>query len=301
MLPTFPDQEKLDIKHALALKKLLDGYPPYSDFNLVSLYSWNVKDDIEVSELYNNIVIKFTDYISCKPYFSFLGKTKVNTTARLILIGLKKRIRFPALKNIPATVAMRISKRRYKIQEDRDNFDYIYNIRNYLALVGSPYKKKRNLIKRYRELHGERTAIKRITLSQPSTQKAILKVFDQWRRTTLKTSQYAKNERRALMRYFTFHTLGKTRNYGFFYDRILIGFACFELLPNRMVMCHFEKIAEKKHGISEFFLYTVLKILARQGYRRINYMQDLGIPGLRHRKTLLRPQKYLKKYIIKEI
>src|ERR1700753_2385770 len=101
MEPLFPQFKKLQLEDILKIKNYTDNFPPYSDYNFVSIYSYNTQELIEFSFLNNNLVILFEDYITGEPFFSFLGNAFVNNTIhQLFTLATKKNI-LPNLQLIP--------------------------------------------------------------------------------------------------------------------------------------------------------------------------------------------------------
>src|SRR3989344_9175835 len=90
MIPKFPQFKNLELSDKKDVEKFTSQFPPYSDFNFVSMWSWDVKGEMRLSTLNDNLVVRFTDYLTGKPFYSFLGNNKVNETAQT-LINLSKK------------------------------------------------------------------------------------------------------------------------------------------------------------------------------------------------------------------
>lgn len=73
MIPEFPKFKHIELIDKEEIEQITHKYPPYSDFNFVSMWSWDIKGEIRISKLNNNLVVRFTDYLSGNPFFSFLG------------------------------------------------------------------------------------------------------------------------------------------------------------------------------------------------------------------------------------
>src|ERR1700690_3760804 len=67
------------------INSLLSKFPPYSDFNFISMHSWNIKEDMQVSELHGNLVVRFKDYHSEKAFLSFIGEHYIDETLTTLL------------------------------------------------------------------------------------------------------------------------------------------------------------------------------------------------------------------------
>ena len=90
MIPEFPQFKKLELSDRKDLEKFTSKFPPYSDFNFVSMWAWDTKGEMQISQLNGNLVVQFTDYINGKPFFSFLGDSLVLDTIKTLLDFSKK-------------------------------------------------------------------------------------------------------------------------------------------------------------------------------------------------------------------
>jgi hypothetical protein len=63
MIPTFPVFKRLEITDKVDFKKIVLQFEPYSDHNFVSLWSFDTKEDCEISILNENLVIKMNDFL----------------------------------------------------------------------------------------------------------------------------------------------------------------------------------------------------------------------------------------------
>lgn len=73
MIPEFPQFKLIELSDKGSVEKVTQKYLPYSDFDFISMWCWNIKGKIKISKLNNNLVVRFTDYLSGNPFFSFLG------------------------------------------------------------------------------------------------------------------------------------------------------------------------------------------------------------------------------------
>jgi hypothetical protein len=68
-IPLFPDFVRLSLAHKEMLREMAQRFPPYSDFNFVSMYTWNTDEVIGVAHLHQNLVVRFSDYESDRVFF----------------------------------------------------------------------------------------------------------------------------------------------------------------------------------------------------------------------------------------
>ena len=73
MIPEFPQFKPLTLSDKESIERITQKYPPYSDFNFMSMRCWDIKGKIKISKFNNNLVVRFTDYLKGNPFFSFWG------------------------------------------------------------------------------------------------------------------------------------------------------------------------------------------------------------------------------------
>ena len=123
MIPQFPEFKRIELSHKEEVEAFTKNFPLYSDFNFISMWSWDVKGDVRISQLNGNLVVRFNDYLTGEPFYSFIGENKVNETA-LALIGVAKVLGVGTrLKLVSEEVVKSLDTSTFLIKEDRDNFD----------------------------------------------------------------------------------------------------------------------------------------------------------------------------------
>ncbi len=299
MLPNFPKFKKLTIDDQEEINKYTKIFPPYSDYNFVSLFSYNTKEFIEISVLHNNLVVKFQDYITNKPFYSFIGNLDVKETVlELIQLSLGNNLP-PVLKLIPE---INISNNHslleeFNILQDPDNFDYILSVDEIKTLQGNKYGGKRNFVNRFIRTYGEKE-INVLDLTDIKIQTQIEDLFLLWEKAKGQTRDETETEFIATKRLLESADFFNLIPIGIYHDEKLIAFSIDELLQNNYSIIHFEKADINYVGIFQYLKQATAKHIDQLGGTYINYEQDLGIPGLRQAKQSWNPVNYLKKYII---
>lgn len=299
-LPKFPQFKALEIQDKDALNKITVKHPPYSDFNFVSLWSWDTEEEIELSELNGNLVIKFTDYIDQSIFYSFIGTNAVDETAVTLLKYSKKHGIKPELKLVPESVILALQKpEQFDIKEDRDNFDYILSVNTLLESKGKNFSTKRNLIRRFNKLYGHKSGVKMLDLKDGAIKKEILDVFYAWEKSRGKGREETDAELKAVKRLLEHAEHLDLEVLGLFINNQLKAFSIYELIQDKHGTIHFEKADASVEGVFHYIKKVVVKELTKKEVSHINYEQDLGIEGLRKSKMLLQPESFLKKYTVK--
>lgn len=299
MIPDFPKFKKLTLEDQEDINKYTKILPPYSDYNFVSLYSYNTKEFIEISVLQNNLVVKFQDYITNKPFYSFIGNNNLKETiSELLSLSVENGLN-PSLKLIPEiNIANNISLlEKYNILEDPDNFDYILSVDEIKTLQGNKYRGKRNFVNRFIRTYGEKE-INVLDLTDIKIQTQIEELFFLWEKAKRQTREDTETELSAIKRLLKAADFFNLIPIGIYHDGKLIAFSIDELLRNNYSIIHFEKADTNYVGIFQYLKQATAKHIDQLGGKYINYEQDLGIPGLRQAKQSWNPVDYLKKYII---
>lgn len=297
MIPNFPKFEKLSIDHKSHIEKHISKFPPYSDFNFTSLFSWG-DEETNLSLLNGNLVIKFKDYLTNEPFYTFIGINKVNDTIKVLLEESTKNKLHPKLKLIPE-VALKADPKileEFKIEEDRDNFDYIYLLQEALDFKGNKHRDKRNFINRFKRLYSSSHKI--IDLADSTIQKQIMDLFKIWQKLKGREHKEIENELFAIQKIFKFSKNLKLHVIGLYIDKKLVGFSINEILIDGYAMNLFEKADTKYQGIFPYLRQITAKYLIELGGKFLSHEQDLGIEGLRKSKMSYNPSFFLKKYSI---
>lgn len=300
MIPNFPTFKKLELQDQGDVNKYTKIYPPYSDYNFVSLYSYNTKEFIEISLLRSNLVVMFQDYITNKPFYSFLGKNNLNETISELLNLSEENGLEPSLKLIPEFNIANNKKllEKYDISEDPDNFDYILSVDEIKTLKGNKYGGKRNFVNRFIKNYGEKEIIL-LDLTNKEIQTQIEDLFFLWEKTKGQSREETETELTAIRRLLAAAKTFDLIPIGIYHDNKLIAFSIDEMLSDNYSIIHFEKADTNYIGIFQYLKRATARHIDELGGKFINYEQDLGIPGLKQAKQSWNPIYFLKKYTIK--
>ena len=295
----FPPLKPISLENKNQIIAAVNQYPPYSDFNFSSLLAYNTENDALFTVLNNNLVIRIRDYVTNKPFYSFLGKHKVNETASSLLIKAQEENIEPMLKLIPEDVirADESLQANFSVREDRDNFDYIMSAKKTSELTGSDYTIKRKLVKRFnRESPQYKAGI--LDITNPHVKDGIMRLFDRWGEIKGRALDEIEHESIALKRLLDVAPHLDLLVIGVTLAERLVGYTVCEIAQQNFAVGHFAKADTTYKGLFEKLYQTTAQELLKRGCRWINFEQDLGIPGLRTSKELWNPVKMLKKYTI---
>jgi len=289
----FPVFTKITLAHKKAIDKFTAEFRPYSDFNFVSLFSWDVDGTAECAMLNKNLVIKLPDYITGVDRYSVLGETDIDETLHTLLATTK------ALHLVPQIVVDSLQHRAaFLIEPDENNFDYVYGVEPLASLSGSKYKKKRYKANRFQAQMKDNVHV--ITHRKVSKRKAheLSKVFEAWgSEKKLEPSEIAA-EGKAIQRILDHLEALDVFLVEFKVKEKVVAFSINEIINNNYAVCHFEKALLVHDDIYAFIVKEVAKELQKHGCRYVNWEQDLGLPGLKESKLSFQPLYLLEKYTI---
>jgi hypothetical protein len=290
----FPQFSKLSLSHKDQIESITKNYEPYSDFNFTSLFSWD-DGTSEVSLLHENLVIKLSDYITGEPVYSLLGETGVDASLDTLLAS------YGTVKLVPeVTVNSLANPEKYVIEEDRDNFDYVYALDILSRLPGGDFKKKRNKSHGFaRSFPGDSLVVRAQPLTEARAED-VRRIFHSWAHTPSKSIEEIEAEQKAVTRLVDSCAAFELYLVEILLNDQAIAFSINEKLPNDYALCHFEKALPEYHSgnIYTYLSQQVAIKLLGFGCSRVNWEQDLGLSGLRKSKLSYHPATFLKKYSV---
>lgn len=301
MLPQFPQFKRLQLSDQKDIEKISSEYEPYSDFDFSSIWSWNVNDNYLISELNGNLVVIFNDHFTDTPFYSYLGNQQVNRTLKKIFAFADSNSTSTVLQLIPEQSLKDIDLKKYIIEIDPDNSDYIYDIKKLSNYSDPKLSNKRRLYNYFARNHPT-VKMSQLDLYSSDVQKEILALSTTWEdhKNQINPDLNVKKEMKALKRFLE-AKFNNSYGLGLFEDEKLISYSIYTWSHHKQVICHFAKSdVVSNRGITEFFMREAAIILLQKGYEFLNYEEDLGISGLRYTKNSFLPSHFLKKYFIRE-
>jgi len=184
-----------------------------------------------------------------------------------------------------------------RVAPDRDNFDYVYDPVAHVAAAGRKYCEIRQKRRAYRRAHPEAKVLLRAYDAMDAP--LLRRMFDAWASLRqVDSAPDTRDERAAFERLLARPDLERCTVTIAIADGQPIGFELDEIQPDRTAIGHFMKLTTRESGANEILVEASSLGLASRGIHHLNYEQDLGLPGLRLRKTLDRPAFLLEKYVV---
>ena len=301
-IPRFPAFKCLSLDDRAEVDHFIRKFPPYSDFNFASIWSYDTCGDHALAWLNGNLVVRLRDYLTGEPIFTFLGTQDIPATIETLFeyssgMGLRHSLRL-----LPENVYTQCNgslASRFDFAEDEASFDYILDLTVLEAMAAPGLGSKRRQITKLRREHPD-LEVRTLDLTEAAMRGCIMRLCETWRAEKKRDRCEFATERIAIeraindARHFQFVAVGA------YVAGVLVGFTINEPVHDRFFMAHFGKTDPKLPGLCEFLESETARIMRAFGCSWMNYQQDLGLLGLRQYKRSWGHYRFLKKLNISE-
>ncbi|EJO5347570.1 DUF2156 domain-containing protein [Clostridium botulinum] len=289
-------------------KNLFDGYIRAHNFfsceySFTTLYIWRKALDIKYAIYKGALIIKKKDFNDEYHFMQPLGYNKENLKDIVeVLMDYKKEksikylfedLTYDFIKELKALYKEEEVYNNIIIEEDRDNFDYLYESKKLISLSGKKLHGKKNhynyFVKNYnydiRDFDEEGVIEDSLRISEIWYEKNHTK--DKHLLYELQSIKDMCNNMNAL----------GLKGMAVYIDGEIVGFSIGEIFSDDIAIIHIEKANKDIRGA-----YTFVNKAFIENYFShvpiINREQDLGIEGLRKAKLSYSPLDFEKKYIM---
>jgi len=308
-IPCYPDFIPLDINLKNALHPRLSlTYDGVSEFTFAGLYLFRKRYNYHISRLKDESGFIISGKQPSQAAGSANdqaedGKTFFMTPCAApdweTLSSLFKTHNY--WKNISESVLNPISEKLSEhgiiIEEDRDNFDYLYYRSDLAELAGKKFHKKKNHVNNFKNTYSNYEQ-RQLT---PALVPDAMEILDRWRQdANAKNTEISSKgsdadfiaAKEALELFDSLALKGSIFYIGGKPAAWCLGES---IARGRMFAIHFEKAIDEYKGIYQFLNQAFAESLPRF-FTLINREQDLGSEGLRQAKMTYRPCGFVKKY-----
>lgn len=292
MIPDFPRFTALDLTHREEVNGFLSRHPlEASEYTFTNLFAFRDAYNFRLSILKDNLII----YAGAEPAAMFcpVGNNRIPEVMEEMFDHLEQAAGSPFLERVPESFVYTYveGSGRFQADEEREHFDYLYDVRELTELKGRKFHDKRNRVNTFRNTY----EYEYMPLTDDLIEEC-LEFKDYWcqDRECDKHPGLLNEERAVFEMLHHFASLdikgGTIRIKG----RIAALTIGEQISPDTLVI-HIEKAHADISG-----LYQVInqEFLLREAgeCRFVNREQDLGIRGLRNAKMSYNPLRFIKKY-----
>ncbi|MGA2309902.1 MAG: phosphatidylglycerol lysyltransferase domain-containing protein [Candidatus Bathyarchaeia archaeon] len=293
-IPEFPEFRKLTFEDKALLEALFkEMQPQISELTFTNLYVWNEAEPVQLSRHNKTALIQrrrirdgknvLLPPLTNEPIPTVqedLRKAAVANHSEILLYGIDSK------------QAGQLSA-RYRVEPDRDNWDYVYLSSDLADLPGDKYHSKRNFITRCLADHKCEYA-----KLDASVVNDCLQLQTEWcnlRQCGSVPSLEAENK--AIKTIFDKYPQLAVFGGAVYVDGKLEAFTLAESLNNDTAVIHFEKANPQITGLYQLINQWLCQNTLRT-FTYVNREQDLGIPGLRKAKLSYHPHHMIEKYSV---
>jgi hypothetical protein len=295
-IPGFPIFAEVDLSSKSIISDFLSSHPlEASEYTFTNIFAYRKTYNFKVSLLRDNLIIlKDTDPVSFFCPVGEFGSQDLLTELRHYLRDSKTG---PLCERVPEgfVEAYLRNEEDLLIEEDRDNFDYVYHVRELIELRGSKFHDKKNKVNHFRNTY----EYEYITLTPDLVEECLL-FEDYW----CQVKECGKipgleKERCAILEMLNnFEALGAHGGVIKVWGKIAALTIGEKMLSDTFVI-HVEKANPDLPGLYQVINQEFLMHEAND-CRFVNREQDLGIHGLRNAKMTYNPVRFVKKYKVSE-
>jgi hypothetical protein len=178
------------------------------------------------------------------------------------------------------------------LTEERDQWDYVYDVGELVELKGNRFHKKKNLLNQFLRNYDWHY----LDFSAKTIEPAMAMQADWCNWKDCESSEVLSAENRAVFKILSFWDQLDGLNGGVLMDEdMIVAYTIGETLTDDMVLVHFEKGCPDYKGVYQAINQMYLAHLPPR-FRWVNREQDLGDKGLRKAKLSYNPARFLKKY-----
>lgn len=201
------------------------------------------------------------------------------------------------LERVPEKLAVQLKGllgERISLEEERSEWEYIYDVKDLIELKGNRLHKKKNLLNQFRSNFDWR--YKDVDLSDVRMILEMQKIWCEWKNCD--GSPGLKAEHDAIKKILEYWEdlpglIGGT----LFVGDEMVAYTIGEALDKETVIIHFEKGLGDYKGVYQAVNKLFLERSAVQ-FQWVNREQDMGNEGLRKAKMSYEPHHFLKKYLL---
>lgn len=299
MIPEFPKFKKLELSDKADVESFTSKFPPYSDFNFVSMWSWDIHHKMMLSQLNENLVVLFNDYTSGDHFLSFIGEKKILETTSELISFSEKNYHKNHLRLVPEELFLHFKGANFSVKAERDSFDYVYLVEHLANMKNWPKNTSSRRIRQFLKTQPN-YIVKHSILSEISHEEH-REMFHKWAESKKINDHLELNEYKAFKKLTEIPTDKNLRVLSLYQNETLIGFTLYEITSGNYAISHFAK-ADKRHhsAIYDLLNWEEAKHLHSLGIKYFNWEQDLGMHNLRYAKIKYKPAFFLKKLHIEK-
>jgi len=287
-IPEYPEFRRIELEDKSAFDAAFSAMPPQiSEYTFTNLYSWRIQHGFHVSRLQDLLLVVSLNKGN-KEYYPPIGQGDVKG----VILKILARTPEGRFVRVPEDMMASVSEgNSLKVEEDRDNSDYLFLTKDLIELKGRRYDAKRNFIKKFKSSYN----YEYISVTESDIGR-LLKFQDVWCvERGCGQSKSLQDESEAVKIMLEHFRQFSLKAGALCVNGSICAVCIAEALNPDTVVIHALKGARGMTGIYPVIFNEFLIHEASQ-YQYVNMEQDLGIAGLRKSKESYQPVRMVRKF-----
>lgn len=298
MIPIFPNFKAIDITDRAPVEAYLAAHPPLaSEYTFTNLFAWRETYQYRLATFGDGFLILKTGHDGQPAFLQPLAPADKQKAVRACHDYLRGLGAAPRIDRVGEDFFAGDDPGAwpFTVEEDRDNFDYVYRVDELTALKGEKFHDKKNLLHQFQRNSPD---ARYVPLTRELVGRSLL-FQHEWcdERECEKDASLHQEMCATYQILLHFERLGVIGG-GIELDGRLVALTIAERLNPDTLVIHVEKGRARMTGIYQAINQAFLAHAA-DGYTYVNREQDLGVAGLRKAKMSYNPARMVKKYTIR--
>jgi len=297
MIPEFPQFKDLELSDRETLEDCFRNNPPLiSEMTFTNLFGWRKVCGYRLSRFQGGLLL-LKQSNGIETFLAPQGVSDPLEAVEACFDFLRSRKKTPVLERVGEDFLARVPvlRERYEVRDDPDNYDYVYEVRQLIALEGKKFHEKKNRLNQFRKNY-----VYRYLPLTPELVEACLAFEHEWcEEKNCDENESLLHEKCAIMEMLRNFKSLSTRGGLIEITGAVVALTLGEPLNDDTFVIHVEKAKSSLEGIYQAIHWEFLRREA-VSFRFVNREQDLGVEGLRRSKESYHPVRMIKKYTLKE-
>ena len=293
--------KKLSLEDKNSIDKYIYPYKFLScEYSFTSLYIWKDACDIQYTIYKQALILKKKDFDGNYHFMQPLGYNKedlgdIIETLKAYREENHMKYLFKDLEEsfIEEFDALLNEKKEFSIEEDRDNFDYLYEAKKLMTFSGKKLHSKKNHYNSFIKTYNYEV----VEINDSKVISDVISAAQKWYEETDEKDIKLYYELLAIKNIANNMDLLKLNGVAVYVDGKVAAFSIGECLSEKLAVIHIEKGDKNINGIYSFIAKTLVDKCFNDS-EIINREQDMGIAGLRKSKMSYYPLRLEKKFIL---
>lgn len=267
------------------------------DFSFANLYSWVPKFKTQFSVIDHTLFLRFEGDMNERYYMMPVGKMDLEKSLPMLIADAKENGHKFIMKGVTDKMWELIQEAMpdtFKIENDRDNAEYLYHSEKLITLSGKKMQKKRNHINKFKAENPHWEYYPLITKNEIDE---CIMMLDQWAEANPKTTDGPDYDYIATKNMLVnFHAL-QLRGGALKVNGKIVAFTIGAPLTDDTFVVHIEKAFAEINGAYTLINQQFIEHEASE-FVYVNREEDMGIEGLRQAKMSYYPDLLLNEGVV---